>query len=68
MSDLKWQSLVVLKRSRLECTRDINILKSNLGGQEERLKWIDKYIWDATPKQMTLDEIERILGHKVILK
>ena len=68
MSDLKYQSLAQLEISRRNCDKYINSLKSKLAGQQERLKWIDNYIYQNTPKELTIKEIEKVLGHKVIIK
>lgn len=68
MSDLKYQTLAELKKSRRDCATYMEQLSQKLNGQKERLKWIDKYIQDKTAQEMTLDEIERRLGHKVILR
>ena len=68
MSDLKHQSVDQLRKSRRECASYITSLKSRLSGQETRLKWIDKYLFDKTPQELTIEEIEAKLGHRVILK
>lgn len=68
MSDLKHQSLDELKRSNIRCVNYINELKSKLSGQQTRLEWINKYIYEKTPVELSIEEIERKLGHKVILK
>lgn len=68
MSDLKHQSVEQLQVAKKECEQYIGRLKSNLNGQRERLKWIDDYIFEKTPQELTMDQIERALGHKVIIK
>ncbi len=68
MSNLKYQSVKDLKRHREACEVAISNLKSNLNGQKERLKWIEHYLFEKTPQEMTMTEIEAKLGHKVIIK
>ena len=68
MSDLKYQTVEELLKSKKECEKYINDLSSKLSGQRERLKWIEQYLFEKTPQELSLDEVERRLGHKVILK
>jgi len=68
MSDLRHKSVHELRRLKKETEQKIATLKSQVSGQQERLKWIDSYITEKTPREMTFEEIERALGHKVIIK
>ena len=68
MSDLKHKSLDELKYAKDSCEQYIRKLKSQLSGQQQRLEWIEKYIYEKTPVELSIEEIERKLGHKVILK
>ena len=68
MSDLKHQTLKQLEKSKAETENRILNLKTQLSGEQERLKWIEHYIYKNTAKEMTFEEIERALGHKVIIK
>lgn len=68
MSDLKYQSVEQLKRSHKDCESYLKKLGSQVAGQKERLKWIEQYIFEKTPQELTIDQIERLLGHKVIIK
>ena len=68
MSELKHKSINELRRLKTETEKKISTLKSQVSGQQERLKWIDNYIFQKTPKEMTFEEIENALGHKVIIK
>lgn len=68
MSNLKYQSVRELRSSKEACELYISQLESKLNGQRERLKWIDKYIFEKTPQELSIREIEARLGHKVILK
>ncbi len=68
MSDLKHQTLEELRISKYECEKYINRLSSQLSGQKARLDWIDKYIFEKSPQELSIEEIERRLGHRVILK
>ena len=68
MSDLKHQSVGQLQTSKSECEEYISKLESKLNGQRERLKWIDKYLYEKTPQELTMKQIEAKLGHKVIIK
>lgn len=68
MSDLKYKSVDELGIAKSNTEANIAKLKTQLAGQTERLKWINAYIFEKTPKEMTFDEIERALGHKVIIK
>lgn len=68
MSDLKYQTVEQLERSKSDCIRYISRLKQKLSGQEHRLHWIDKYLFEKTPQELTVSQIESRLGHKVIVK
>ena len=75
MSDLKWQTVEQLQQSKLNCENyiqkldeQISKLHSQKHGQEVRLEWIAKYLFEKTPQELSFDEVERILGHKLILK
>lgn len=68
MSDLQHQTVDQLKESKRECENYIRNLKSSLAGQTERLNWIDRCIFQKDPQELTIQEIESKLGHKVILK
>lgn len=68
MSDLKYQTLEELRISKWITEERIAGLKSQIAGQTERLKWIDKYIFEKTPQELTINQIEQLLGHKVIIK
>ena len=68
MSDLKYQSVEDLKRSKAESEKYIMGLQHKLNAEQQRLQWINKYIYEKTPKEMSVTEIERCLGHKIILK
>jgi hypothetical protein len=68
MSDLKYRTVEQLGQDRLDCLKYITALKSKEAGQRTRLEWIDKYIFEKTPKELTIKQIEQALGHKVILK
>lgn len=68
MSDLKWQTVQQLKQSKKDCEKYIGNLKSNLNGQHVRLEWIEKYIFEKTVKELTIEQIEQELGHKIIIK
>lgn len=68
MSDLKYKTVPELIEAKNQCENRISELKSQLSGQNVRLEWINKYIFEKTPKEMTIEHIERKLGHKVIIK
>ena len=68
MSDLKHQTVTELQKSRESCAQYISKLKTSLAGQEQRLLWIDKYLYAKTPQELSWEQIERQLGFKVILK
>jgi len=68
MSELKHKSINELRRLKTETEQKISTLKSQVSGHQERLKWINNYIFQKTPKEMTFEEIENALGHKVIIK
>lgn len=68
MSDLKWQTVTELKAREIQSEQRISSLKNQLHGEQERLKWIKHYIFQKTPKELTMEQIEARLGHKVILK
>ena len=68
MSNLKHQSVEQLHESKRQCEQYIWQLKSKLAGQQQRLDWINKYIHRKTPVELSIRQIERKLGHRVILK
>lgn len=68
MSDLKYKSLEQLKVLKASTENRIAGLKTQLAGEHVRLEWINRYIFEKTPKEMTFEEIEHALGHKVIIK
>lgn len=67
MSNLKWQTVEQLEDSERTCTRRINELSSQLSGQKTRLEWIKHYLFQKRPQELTIQEIEHRLGHKVII-
>lgn len=68
MSDLKYQSVEQLRESRMQCQSYMSRLSSSLAGQQERLKWIDHYLFEKTPQELTIEQIQQRLGHAVIIK
>lgn len=68
MSDLKHQTVEQLQQSKKDCETHISRLKSQLNGQITRLEWINKYLFEKTPQELTMAQIEQKLGHKVIIK
>ena len=75
MSDLGYKTVEDLEIAKDECEQMIKhqrakVSKANniIGGQEVRLQWINTYIYEKTPQEMTMQEIEEKLGHKVMLK
>lgn len=68
MSNLKHQNVEQLKASRLECDKYISKLQSTLNGQLVRMQWIEQYLYEKTPQEMSITEIEAELGHRVIIK
>jgi hypothetical protein len=68
MSDLKHQSVKQLEKSKAECEEYISKLTTQLAGQRERLKWIERYIFEKTPQELTIEQIEQKLGHRIIIK
>jgi hypothetical protein len=68
MSDLRHKSVDELLKCKQETEDYISKLRTQLEGQKTRLTWIENYIFQKTPKEMTFEEIENALGHKVIIK
>lgn len=68
MSDLKYQSVEQLRISKADCERYIKKLSGTLTGQRQQLVWIEQYLFIKTPQELSLDQIEQRLGHKVIIK
>ena len=68
MSDLKYQTVEELEQSKRDCVKYIRNLKSKLSGQEVRLNWIEDYLFEKSPQEMTFEQVEKILGHKLIIK
>ena len=68
MSDLKYQTVDELENSKIECENYISKLQSDINGQKTRLEWINKYLFEKTPQELSINQIEKILGHKLIIK
>lgn len=54
MSNLMHLSVDDLQVNKTLCERNIKQLQSKVSGQKERLKWIEKYISEKTPKEPRL--------------
>lgn len=67
-TDLKYKSVEDLKSYKIIAENEITAMRSRINGQKERIKWIDKYIFEKTPQELSMTEIEHRLGHKVIMK
>ena len=67
MSNLKNMTVEDLEKQKTYTEQNIAQFSSELSGQRERLKWINHYIFDKTPQEMSWSEMERALGHKVII-
>ena len=59
MSDLQYQTLDELHKSKRQCNKYIRNLKDKVSGQSERLKWINKYI-DEKSDTKTLAELRKL--------
>lgn len=68
MSDLRHQSVEQLQASKRLTEQYIRKLAGQLAGQQERLKWINQYLFEKTPQELSMAEIEQRLGHKVIIR
>ncbi|MDB9980557.1 hypothetical protein OAD61_00445 [bacterium] len=68
MSDLKYKTVEQLEEAKVQSKKYLSSLMSKANGEETRLEWIEKYIFEKTPKELTMKQIEHALGHKVILK
>ena len=68
MGNPKHLSVPQLEEAYADCDTYIKALKSKLAGQEERLNWIAHYLHEKTPQEMTFEQIEQKLGHKLIIK
>ena len=68
MSDLKWQTVEQLQASKAASEKKISQLKSQFNNEQVRLEWINKYLFLKTPQELTYEEVEQRLGHKLIIK
>jgi len=75
MSDLKHQTVEQLRKSKIQTEERIEHYQgkihshnSTIRGQLTRLEWINKYLHEKTPVELTMAQIEQRLGHKVIIK
>ena len=68
MSDLNHKTVSELHCLKASTEKYISELNSKLNGQKQRLEWIEKYIFEKTPKEMSIKQIEMALGHKIIIK
>ena len=67
MSDLKHQDVPELQRRRGHTVSRIAELQSQLNGLKTRLEWIDHYIYQKTPVELSIRQIEARLGHRIII-
>ena len=65
MSNLKHLTLEQLRDAHKFETARTTTLSKQLGGAQERLKWIDFYIKENTVVDMTVEQIAAKLGHKL---
>lgn len=68
MSNLKYLSVKELEVEKEKAISNIKRFNSLLTGQKVRLEWIEKYLFEKTPQELSIEEIEARLGHKVIIK
>ena len=68
MSDLRCKNVKQLQDEKQSCEKYIAQLRSRLNGQLTRLEWIDNYIFEKTPQEMSIQDIEQKLGHRIIIK
>ena len=68
MSDLKYMTIDELKQEVARLKSYIKHLEQKKNNASVRLEWAEKYIFQKTPQRLSLDQIEAILGHKVIIK
>jgi hypothetical protein len=68
MSDLKWKSVSQLKVSKASEEKYIGELNGKLNNAKIRLEWINKYLYQKTPVELTISEVEARLGHKIIIR
>lgn len=68
MSDLRYQTVEQLKVSKASCESHIQKLKGDLHNANIRLEWINKYLFEKTPQELTMSQIEHRLGHRIIVK
>ena len=67
MSNLKHLSVDELKNEKASLEERMGVLRGKLNNYGERLKWVNIYLEQKTPQTMTMAEIERKLGHPVII-
>lgn len=56
-----------IERTIKPFTDKIESLSQRIGGQQTRLEWIRKYQKNKTHVQMTMSQIEAMLGQKIII-
>jgi hypothetical protein len=67
VSDLKHKTVEELRAAKVDCETYISELQSKLNGARQRHEWIERYLFEKTPKELSMAEIEARLGHRVIL-
>lgn len=67
MSDLKYRTVKELQEIRESVVANISRLSSQLAGAKQKLEWVDRYIYEKTPQEMSIRQIEARLGHRVII-
>lgn len=67
MSDLKYRTVKELQEIRESVVANVSRLSSQLAGAKQKLEWVDRYIYEKTPQEMSIRQIEARLGHRVII-
>lgn len=68
MSDLKYMNTSQLEVEISRITREIGKLKGKIHNLDQRKIWAEKYLFEKTPQELTISQIENALGHAIIIK
>jgi predicted RNase H-like nuclease (RuvC/YqgF family) len=68
VSDLKYKTVEELKGEIAYLEKKISEHKQKAHNLDQRLIWARKYLFQKTPQELTMSQIEQALGHAVIIK
>lgn len=68
MSNLKHLTLRELEDVRNKCRAEVGALQGKINNVNTKLYWVNTYIVNKTPVEYTIEDLNKIMGHPVIIK